>query len=217
MSTLAPAALLDQLSWRYATKKFDATKKIPDALWNALEQSLVLAPSSFGLQPWHFVVITDPALKAKLPAVSWNQTQPAECSHMVVLAGRTEMKPADVERFMARAAAAVRGPAAGASLAGYKDIMLGFVARLSAEQAAGWAARQAYIALGQLMASAAVLGIDACPMEGIVGAEYDKLLGLPAKGYTTIVACALGYRAADDKYASAPKVRFDTKDVVTRI
>ncbi|MFN0010026.1 MAG: NAD(P)H-dependent oxidoreductase [Phycisphaerales bacterium] len=216
MTTLTPDALLTQLRWRYAVKKFDPARKIPGEVWNALEQSLVLAPSSFGLQPWKFVVITDAAVKAKLPAISWGQTQPAECSHMAVFAGRTQMKATDVERFIERAVA-VRGEGARASLAGYKDVMLGFVAKLTPEQAAGWAARQCYIALGQLMASAAVLGVDTCPMEGIVVAEYDKLLNLPAQGYITLMGCALGYRAADDKYAGAPKVRFETSDVVMRV
>ena len=216
MTTLTPDQLLARLRWRYAVKKFDPARKIADPIWTVLEQALVLAPSSFGLQPWKFVVITDPAVKAKLPAISWNQTQPAECSHMVVIAGRTEMKPADVERLIDRSLA-VRGEGARASLAGYRDVMLGFVAKLSPEQAAGWAARQCYIALGQLMTAAAVLGVDACPMEGIVQAEYDKVLGLNGSGYTTLMGCALGYRAADDKYAHAPKVRFETSQVVKRV
>ena len=216
MTTLTPDQLLAQLRWRYAVKKFDPSRKIADTTWAALEQALVLAPSSFGLQPWKFVVITDPAVKAGLPAISWNQTQPADCSHMVVIAGRTEMKPADVERLIERSIA-VRGESARASLAGYRDVMLGFVGRLTAEQAAGWAARQAYIALGQLMTAAAVLGVDACPMEGIAQAEYDKALGLSVTGYTTMMGCALGYRAADDTYAHAPKVRFEARELVVRV
>ncbi len=216
MTTLTPDALLAQLRWRYAVKKFDAVRKIPDAPWNALEQALVLSPSSFGLQPWKFVVITNAAMKAKLAAVSWNQTQPADCSHMVVFAGRTEVKPADVARLIERLIA-VRGEGARASLAGSKGVMLGFVNTLTPEQAGAWAARQAYIALGVLMASAAVVGVDACPMEGIDAPEYDKLLNLPARGYTTLMGCALGYRAADDEHAGAPKVRFAAHEVVMRV
>lgn len=216
MTTLTPDQLLAQLRWRYAVKKFDASRKIADATWAALEQALVLAPSSFGLQPWKFVVVADPTVKAGLPAISWNQTQPADCSHMVVIAGRTEMKPADVERLIERSIA-VRGEGARASLAGYRDVMLGFVGRLTVEQAAGWAAKQGYIALGQLMTAAAVLGVDACPMEGVVQAEYDKALGLAGTGYTTLMGCALGYRAPDDKYAHAPKVRFEAGELLVRV
>ncbi len=77
-----------------------------------------------------------------------------------------------------------------------------------------WAARQTYIAFGNLLTSAAVLGLDACPIEGLEPAKYDEILGLPAQGYATLAVCALGYRAADDKYATAKKVRFPVKDIV---
>jgi nitroreductase len=80
-----------------------------------------------------------------------------------------------------------------------------------------WATRQTYIALGNLMTSAAVLGVDACPMEGLNPAEYDRVLGLDGSGYATVVACALGYRAASDKYASLPKVRYETQELVQQI
>lgn len=215
MNTMQPEALVSQLKWRYATKKFDASRKIPLATWSALEQAFVLAPSSFGLQPWKFVVITDPAVKAKLPAISWNQTQPADCSHFVVFAGRRGFGPADIEKFIARSAQ-VRGVPVE-SLAGYKDMMLGSVGRLPPEHANAWCDRQAYIALGFLMAAAAAVGVDACPMEGIVGPEYDKLLGLDKLGYAALVGCAVGYRAADDKYAGAPKIRYSTEEVIVRV
>ena len=78
--------LLAQLKWRYATKKFDPTKKISAEDWRTLEEALVLTPSSFGAQPWKFFVVTTPALKSKLVAASWGQKQPEECSHMLVLA-----------------------------------------------------------------------------------------------------------------------------------
>ncbi len=83
MSTLTPAALLEQLNWRYATKQFDQSRKIPADVWSAIEQALVLTPSSFGLQPWKFVVVTAAEVKKQLVAVSWNQAQPADCSHHV--------------------------------------------------------------------------------------------------------------------------------------
>ena len=208
-------AILQHLSWRYATKKFDATKRIPDATWSALEQSLILTPSSFGLQPWRFVVITDPAVKAKLPAISWNQTQPQDASHFVVLAARKTLTPADIDHFIATTAKTRNAPVE--SLTPYKNMMLGTIGKAPAEQLEHWAKHQCYIALGFLMATAALLEVDACPMEGIVHAEYDKLLDLPAKGYTATVGCALGYRAADDKYAAAPKVRYPASEVVLRV
>ena len=207
--------LLDSLRWRYAVKRFDPARRIPDADWAALEGALVLTPSSYGLQPWRFVVITDPALKAGLVPLSWNQPQPADCSHYVVLARRIGMTEADVDRFVARMAE-VRGVPAS-SFQRYRDTMAGdLVKGPRAASIDAWAANQVYIALGSLMTCAAVLGIDACPMEGLQPAKYDEVLGLGAKGYGTVVACALGYRSATDKYAAAPKVRFKAEDVVER-
>ncbi len=213
MSTITGESLLEQLNWRYATKKFDATKKISAPDWAVLEQALVLTASSYGLQPWKFIVVTDPALKAKLRPASWNQAQVEDCSHLVVFTAKQDISEADVDRFIARIAE-VRGGAVE-SLAGYKGFMVGDLVK-GARHAIiqEWAARQTYIAMGNLLTSAALLGIDACPFEGIEPAKYDEILGLQGTGYATVAACPLGYRASDDKYASVPKVRFETKDVV---
>jgi nitroreductase len=213
MSIITGESLLQQLTWRYATKKFDSAKKIPATDWAVLEQALILTASSYGLQPWKFVVITDPALKTKLRGASWNQSQVEDCSHLVVFTSRQDISEADVDRFIARIAE-VRG-ASVESLAGYKGYMVGDLVN-GARRAVikEWAARQAYIAMGNLLTSAAVLGIDTCPFEGIEPAKYDELLGLVGSGYATVAACPVGYRAADDKYASAPKVRFEAKDVI---
>lgn len=204
--------LLQQLRWRYATKKFDPTKKIAAADWAALEEALVLTPSSFGLQPWKFIVITDSATKEKLVPASWGQKQLAEASHVVVFAIKKNLGAAEVDRFLQRTVE-VRGGSLEA-LAGYRNMMTGFLAKTNVQD---WATRQVYIALGNFMTSAALLGIDACPMEGLEPAKYDELLGLPARGLATVVACVAGYRAADDKYATLPKVRFQHGDVIERI
>jgi len=205
--------LLDALQWRYATKIFDATKKIPADVWSALEKSLVLTPTSYGLQPYHFLVVQDAAKRATLLPNSWGQKQVVDCSHFVVFTARTEMKEADVDRFVKRSAE-VRGVPAE-SLAAYRGMMLGDVVNGPRGKIAHeWAARQCYIALGNLMTAAAVLGVDACPMEGINPPEYDKILGLAGTGYKTVVALALGYRAASDKYASLAKIRYETSELV---
>jgi nitroreductase len=206
-------ALLKALEWRYATKVFDATKKIPADVWTALEQTLVLTPTSYGLQPYHFLVVQSPAIRAALLPHSWGQKQVVDCSQFVVFTARTEMKEADVTKLIARISQ-VRGVPAE-SLNFYRDMMLGDVVNGPRGKIAHeWAARQAYIALGNLMTAAAVLGVDACPMEGLVPAEYDKILKLEGSGYKTVVACALGYRAANDKYAGLAKIRFETADLV---
>jgi nitroreductase len=208
--------LLDALQWRYATKVFDATKKIPADVWSALEQSLVLTPTSYGLQPYQFLVVQDAAKRAALLPNSWGQKQVVDCSHFVVFTARTEMKEADVDRFVKRSAE-VRGVPAE-SLAAYRGMMLGDVVNGPRGKIAHeWAARQCYIALGNLMTAAAVLGVDACPMEGINPPEYDKILGLAETGYKTIVALALGYRAASDKYASLAKIRYETTELIKTV
>jgi len=208
--------LLNQLRWRYATKQFDASRKISEVDWRTLEESLVLAPSSFGLQPWRFIVVTDQATKENLVPVSWGQRQVADASHVVVFAIRKNLARADVDRYLARMAE-VRG-VSSESLNGFRDVLVGFLEQPAAKfNADNWAARQVYIALGQFMTSAALLGIDTCPMEGIEPARYDEILGLGAEGYQTVVACPAGYRAAGDKYAALPKVRFASDEVITHV
>ena len=214
--TISTDTLLHQLQWRYATKAFDPAKKIGDADWSALEEALVLSPSSYGMQPYRFLVITDSATRESLVPASWNQRQPADCSHYVVFAVRTTNTVGDVDEYMARIAE-VRGGTAEA-LGGFKKMLISDVVDGERGKAAAeWAARQAYIALGYFMTAAALLGIDTCPMEGFVPARYDEILGLPEQGLTAAVACAAGYRSAGDKYASLPKVRFPASKLIIHI
>ncbi len=213
--TTTPAALSQALAWRYATKKFD-TRQLPAATWAAIRESLVLTPSSYGLQPWRFLVVENPAVRAKLKPVSWDQTQVTDASHLIVFARRTEMTEADVNRHVGRILSVRNLPAE--KLEPYRQMMLGGV--IKGKDAAGqreWSGRQCYIALGQLMATAAVLGVDTCALEGIDPAKYDEILGLKGSGYETVVACAVGYRATDDAYAQAAKVRFPADDVIKHV
>lgn len=216
MPTLNPNDLIKSLEWRYAVKKFDATRKISALEWSALEKALVLTPSSYGLQAWKFIVITDQALRDSLVQHSWGQRQVADCSHFVVFARRSDATENDVKRYINRIAE-VR-EADPQSLSGFYNIMVeDFVKGPRHQHAKEWLARQLYIALGNFMTSAATLGIDTCPMEGIIPAEYDRILKLPESGYNTVCACAAGYRAADDANARAKKVRFELEDVIVRI
>ena len=215
-ATIPPPQLVDALNWRYATKKFDPAKKIPTDVWSALELSLVLAPSSIGLQPWKFFVITDAATKTELMAASYRQAQVSDCSHFVALTARRDIDAGHVERHIERMAE-VTG-ATAESLAKFRTMTL---RNLDKARAAGtldaWQQHQIYIALGQFMASAALLGVDTCPMEGIEPEKYDEILGIAGTNYATVVACATGYRAAEDKYANMKKVRFKPEDVIVRI
>jgi len=205
--------LLDALQWRYATKVFDATKKIPADVWGALEKALVLTPTSYGLQPYQFLIVQDAAKRAALLPNSWGQKQVVDCSHFIVFTARTEMTAADVDKLIQRTVELRQLPAN--ALEAYRGMMLGDVVNGPRGKIAHeWATRQTYIALGNLMTSAAVLGVDACPMEGLNPVEYDKILNLNGTGYKTVVACALGYRAASDKYAQLAKVRYPLNDLI---
>src|SRR6202142_2806261 len=216
MNNITTQQLLEALNWRYATKVFDATKKIPADVWQALERALVLTPTSYGLQPYRFLVIHNPAKRAELLPHSWNQKQVVDASHFVVFTARTKMTAADVTKLIQRTSDVRKIPAA--SLDFYRDMMLGDVVNgPRGKTAHEWATRQTYIALGNLMTCAAVLGVDACPMEGLVPAEYDRVLGLTGGDYATVVACALGYRDANDKYASLAKVRYETGELVQTV
>jgi nitroreductase len=216
MSTLSPEALVAQLRWRYAVKKFDPARRIPDATWRALEEALVLSPSSYGIQPWRFVVVEDAAVRARLRPASWNQAQVTDASHYVVFAHRADLGEADLDRYVRRTAE-VRG-VTEESLASFRRMMVGGVVKgMDTARRDQWAALQVYIALGGFMTAAAVIGVDTCPMEGIKPARYDEILGLSAEGYRTICACAAGYRAADDRSASLPKVRYPHDEVVRRV
>lgn len=206
MTPISDSQLLVALNWRYAVKAFDPSKKIPAATWAVLEDAMVLSPSSYGLQPYRFVVVQDPAVRAKLMPYAHGQSKIVDASHLVVFTARTSIEAADIDAYVERIAE-VRGVTVE-SLAGYREMMAGpLLYEAFKPIAPHWAARQAYIALGNLLTSAALLGVDAGPMEGFVPAEFDAILGLPAQGFSAVVLCALGYRAAGDKYASLKKVR----------
>jgi nitroreductase len=216
MKTIEPQQLLEQLNWRYATKQFDANRKIPADQWAAIEEALVLSPSSFGLQAWAFVVVQDPAVREELKAASYGQGQITDASHLVVFTARTDVTPSDVDQYMDRIAK-VRDVSPD-SLAGFRGMIEGSVlqARDSAGRAA-WTSRQVYIPLGLLLTSAALMGLDACPMEGFDPAAYDRILGLDQKGLTAVAVATVGYRSTEDSYATLPKVRYEKQDVVLHV
>ena len=217
MNSISNAQLTSALEWRYATKSFDASRQIAPETWAALEHALVLSPSSFGLQPYKFLVITDAAMRVKLTPATWGQKQVVECSHFVVFTARTALGAEHIDAFIARTAE-VRGITTE-SLKGYRDLMNGSLVTggTLSKMIPEWATRQAYIAIGNLMTSAALLGVDACPIEGFEPDKYDEILNLKNSGFASVVCCALGYRAATDKYATLPKVRLPEAELVQHI
>lgn len=211
--TLAPDDLLAALQWRYATKVFDADRRIPTETWAALEQSLVLSPSSYGLQPWTFQVIDDPALRAELRPHSWNQSQVTDASHLVVFLAKRTVTEADLDRLISATSTARGVPTE--QLSGYRELMAkDLVHGPRSERIGTWASNQVYIALGTFMTAAALLGVDTCPIEGFSPPDYDRILGLEASPYRSAVVCAAGYRSADDKYATLAKVRYPASELI---
>ncbi len=213
MDPIHPEHALGRLRWRYATKKFDPARKIAPDVWAVLEQALVLAPSSTGLQPWKFVVVTDPEMRRRLHPAAYNQAQILDASHLVVVCGKAPPTVADAERHVTRTAE-VRGVRVE-SLDKFRAMVVGVVDKPPAE-AAAWAARQAYIALGFFLATAAMIGVDACPMEGFEPAKFDEILGLREHGVRSYALAAAGYRSPEDKYAWAAKVRLPADEVIVR-
>ena len=208
-------AILRQLQWRTAVKKFDPTRKVSPEDWSTLEHALVLSPSSFGLQPWKFIVVTDPATRQKLRPAAHNQSQIVDASHLVVLTFRKHLDADYVQKYIDRIAEVRKLPAE--KLEDFKQVMVGFAASMPPAALDAWSARQVYIALGTFLTTAAILGVDACPMEGFQPEKFNEILGLTAHGYSAVALCAIGYRAADDPYASMEKVRFPAHQVVVHV
>lgn len=207
--------ILEKLNWRYATKSYDPTKKISDEDWMVLEESLILAPSSYGLQPYKYIVVTDAEIREKLKPAAWGQSQITDASHLVVFAYKKTLTDADIEHFVERIIE-VRG-GSRESLADYENVMKG-----SAKKAVDggyletWNSRQAYIALGFLLETAALLDIDATPMEGFEPEKFNEILGLT--DYSAVAVAALGYRNEEsDWLADLPKVRFPKEELIVRV
>ncbi len=203
--------LIDDLKWRYAVKKFDPSQKIPDAHWKTLLESVRLAASSFGLQPFRLLEIKDRELRKKLRTVSWDQSQITDADRMLVFTHLRATDSTHIQKYVTHWAN-TRGVTVE-SLSGYRQ---GMLSALESKQKDGtlsdWAARQAYLALGTALAAAAVMRIDACPMEGLDKQAYATLLALNPNYEVTCVA-TFGVRSSLDEYQRAAKVRFPLDEI----
>lgn len=202
---------IDQLSWRYATKKFDSNKKISDKILNTILESIRLAPTSFGLQPIHVLVITNPGVREKLREVSWGQPQVTESSQLLVFCARTDFDEC-MDMYCAQASS---NSYASDSIEGWRAMVGTTISKLSSEDSLSWATRQAYIALGFGLVACAQLGVDSCPMEGFDALEYSNILSLP-ESIHPVVVLALGYRSESDvvraKNRQSMQQLFDFRD-----
>ena len=214
---LTPDQLIAVSQRRYSTKKFDPTRTIPAQHWAALEQVLLYSASSSGLQPWRFLVLSDRKLREALVPLSFGQRQVADSSHLVVFLARTELNANDIERWPKRLTD-VRGTPADQIETQRQRLTTNLVTAPRPGFNAGESARyQVYIALGQFISAAALLGIDTCPHGGFDPVAYDRVLGLADSGYRSVVLATAGYHAETDANANSPKVRFPLAEVVQHV
>lgn len=197
--------LIKNLEWRYATKKFDPSKKISEENLEKLKEAVRLSASSYGLQLYKVLIVENAELREKLKAASWGQTQLTDASQVVVFCNYNEVQDAHIDAYLKRKADSLG--IKPEELKGYADFMKGKLGEKTKEDIKEWTARQTYIALGNLLAAAAELKIDTCPMEGFDAADYDKILGLSEQGLSAAVVATVGYRSAEDQTQHAPKVR----------
>lgn len=218
--TVAPVLTPEQLVAvqyrRYATKKYDPSRTIPPDLWDALEETLLYSASSTGIQPWRFLVVGKETRPKLLPASGHNQQIVTDASHLVVFAARRELGLQDAERHVENFIRIrhLEGQAAQT----LRERQLGFMSSLPANfDSFQYSAFQAYIALGNLLTSAALLGLDSTPIGGFNAAGYDAILGLNGTPYRSVVLATVGYHAEDDANAKAAKVRFPKDQVIQHV
>jgi len=207
-------SIISALNWRYATKKF-SNKPLNEEQVETVLESLRLTASSLGVQPWKFIVIKNKEIRDELVSHSYGQEQVRDASHLILLAAPISYTNVDVDQyieFMAKERGATKE-----AIAGYSDIIKGYIAGHTKEQLDDWISKQSYIALGNLLTVCAVEKIDSCPMEGFDKQKWDEILGLTGMGLRSVVACPIGYRSEDDHHQVMNKVRFPMSDLLIEI
>lgn len=208
-------SIIEKLQWRYATKKFDATKQLSEADLVILKEAFNLTALSYGLQTLKMVVIEDKTLREQLVPLSYGQRQVADASHLLVFCVQTEIDEVDVNKHFETIKSIRNTP--DAILKPFKDQLKATIVDMPREKKLVWAAKQAYIALGNLMTVCAVEGIDSCPMEGFMPKEIDKALGLDTLGLNSVLMLPVGYRAKDDVFAEFKKVRKSLSETIIEL
>jgi nitroreductase / dihydropteridine reductase len=201
--------------WRYATKKFDTSKKVSESDFNTILEALQLTATGYGLQPYKFIVVKNETVREQLQGQAYGQTPVTEASHFLVLAAKTTLSNDYIDKYVALNET-IRKMEAG-SLSGFGDMMKGSFNGKSSADVTSWSSKQCYIALGTLLDVCASMKIDALPMEGFNAKGFNEVLGLEAKELTAAVVCAIGYRSEEDKYQFAPKVRKALSDLIETV
>lgn len=205
------STFLEHQNWRYATKKFDTTKKITIEDLTVLKEAIRLSSSSYGLQPYKVIIVENPELRAQLQPAAWGQSQIVDASHLIVFANETNIGNDAIDTFLQNMSDTRSTPLE--ALAGYGDFMKSQISTLSAEAKDIWTAKQTYLALGNLLNAAAELRIDVTPMEGFLPEKVNEILGLDKLGLNATLIATLGYRHAEDATQHYKKVRKSNEDL----
>ncbi|MFO7744649.1 MAG: NAD(P)H-dependent oxidoreductase [Psychroflexus sp.] len=206
---------IENLHWRYATKKFDSEKEVSEEDLETLLEAIRLSASSYGLQPYEVFVIKDPEVRAKLKPAAFGQPQITDASYLLVFAYNTNVDEKYLDQFVKNNSETRNQPVEDFN--GLKEMIQNSVLTFSDDKKEVWASRQVYIALGNLLSAAAELKIDVCPMEGFNPDEFDKLLDLHSKNLKSVTLATIGYRHEDDQLKDAKKVRKSKEELFTRI
>ncbi len=206
---------IQNATWRYATKKFDATKKVSNTDLETLKEAIRLSASSFGLQPYKVFIIENKAIREKLLPATWNQQQIIDASHVIVFANDVNMGDNQVDNYMNNVIT-TRG-ITFEDVKGYANFVKSFVGNLPQEVKNNWTAKQTYIALGNLLNAAAELKIDVTPMEGFAPEQYNEILGLNQLGLNASVIATIGYRHEEDGTQQIAKVRKSKEELFTTL
>ena len=205
------STFLENQNWRYATKKFDSTKKISNEDLNTLKEAIRLSSSSYGLQPYTVFIIENPDLRAKIQPAAWGQSQIVDASHLIVFANRTNVTDEDIDSYLKNVAQTRNLP--DTAIKGYGDFMKGGIGAKSVEEKANWTSKQTYLALGNLLNAAAELKIDVTPMEGFVPAQVNEILGFDKLGLNASLLAPIGYRSTEDATQHLKKVRKSNEEL----
>ena len=198
-------------NWRYATKKFDTTKKVSTEDLKTLKEAIRLSASSYGLQPYKVFIIENPELRAQLQPAAWGQSQIVDASQLIVFANMTNFSDADIDASLSLTTE-IRGLPADA-LKGYGDFMKSKIGALSEDVRNTWTSKQTYLALGNLLNAAAELRIDVTPIEGFEPDKVNEILGLQQLGLNASVLATIGYRHKDDATQNYAKVRKSNEEL----
>lgn len=196
---------LENQNWRYATKKFDAAKKVSAEDLELLKEAIQLSSSSYGLQPYKVIIVENPELRAQLQPASWGQTQIVDASHLLVFANEINFGEDGINNYFENLIETRGIPAE--SVQGYKDFMSSNITSLPEDVRNTWTSKQTYLALANLLNAAAELKIDVCPMEGFVPAQYNEILGLDKLNLNAALVATVGYRSEEDATQNYKKVR----------